>query len=323
MPTPRPVAVTTVLAIGLATYGVGPVGAQGPSLARHGTIAGSASAVAATNDLLVVADGPTVRVIDVSQPETPNEVGRHEFADDVLALTLDGGSVYVANSHEGLHRLDISNPSAPVPGGSVPTRGQAVGVAVWGEHAFVADNSLGFDVVDTAGGGTRVGEYLGDGFPRAIGAVGDLVFVADQPNGLIVVDASTPTAPAPVGVLSLGADMITRVIVPQGIGGAPPPAIVCVVSGRAGLQVVDVSTPSVPAVAAPIPTAGPPRGIALRGHQAFVISNGTLEIFDLSRPSQPSRVASHDVGEQAGLVAVNDELIFVSVGAEIAIYGRQ
>lgn len=300
-----------------------PSGAQSTSLVRRGTVAGSASTMAASAQLLAIADGSTVRMIDVSRPGSAVVVGEHTFTDDVLALAVDGSTVYVANSHEGLHLLDVSNSSAPAAQDVSPTRGQAVGVAVSGEHAFVADNSLGFDVVSTVGGVNRVGEYLGDGFPRAIGAVGNLVFVADQPNGLIVVDVSIPAAPEPVGMLSLGADMITRVIVPQVVTGEPLPAVVCVASARAGLQVVDVSTPSAPVVVAPIPTAGQPRGIAIRGHEVFVISDSTLEIFDLSQPLQPSRVVSHDVGEQAGLVAVNEELIFVAVAGEVVIFDRR
>jgi len=297
-------------------------GAQSTSLARRGTVAGSASTMVASAQLLAIAEGPTVRMIDVSRPGSAVVVGEYTFADEVLALAVDGSTVYVANSHEGLHRLDVSNPAAPVAQDVSLTRGQAVGVAVSGEHAFVADNSLGFDVISTTGAVSRVGEYLGDGFPRAIGAMGNFVFVADQPNGLIVVDVSIPAAPEPVGMLSFGADMITRVIVPQEVAGEPRPSVVYVASARAGLQVVDVSTPSAPVVVAPISTAGQPRGIAIRGQEVFVISNGTLELFDLSQPLQPSRVVSWDVGEQAGLLAVNEDLIFVAIGGEVVIFER-
>ena len=47
-----------------------------------------------------------------------------------------------------------------------------------------------------------------------------------------------------------------------------------------------------------------------------------MEVFDLSDPVQPTRVASQSVGTDAGAVAVNDELIFVSVADEILIFSR-
>ena len=89
-------------------------GAQSTSLARRGTVAGSASTMVASAQLLAIAEGPTVRMIDVSRPGSAVVVGEYTFADEVLALAVDGSTVYVANSHEGLHRLDVSNPAAPV-----------------------------------------------------------------------------------------------------------------------------------------------------------------------------------------------------------------
>ena len=111
-----------------------PSGAQSTSLVRRGTVAGSASTMAASAQLLAIADGSTVRMIDVSRPGSAVVVGEHTFTDDVLALAVDGSTVYVANSHEGLHLLDVSNSSAPAAQDVSPTRGQAVGVAVSGEH---------------------------------------------------------------------------------------------------------------------------------------------------------------------------------------------
>ena len=311
-------AVVTAL---LSIFGISLVAAQS-SLVLRGTVQGTGTVMATNGGLLAVADGATVRLVDISQPDEAMVIGDREFPDNVLGLVMGRDVVYVANSHEGFHLLDVSSPAVPVVRGASPTRGQAVGVAVSGSYAFVADNSLGFDVVRAIGDVTRVGEYLADGFPRAIGAFDDLVFVADQPSGLIIVDVSVPTAPEPVGRLSLGADMITRVIVPQHLVGEVSPSIVCVVSGLAGLQVVDVSAPNAPVVTASIQTAGQPRGIVLSGDEVFVISDGTLEIFDLTEPSRPTRVVSQDVGAEAGAIAVNGELIFVSFDEEIVIFGR-
>ena len=191
--------------------------AQAPPPARVGSVptAAPAAALAAGDGYLVVGVGSRLHVIDVSRPASPEPVGDYDLEQPVLGLAAVGDAVYVANSHDGLRRLDLSDPSAPRLAGTSATRGQAVGVAVSGTHAFVGDNSLGFDIVEAAGDLQRVGEYLGDGFPRGIAAGGPLVFVADQPAGLIVVDASVPTAPAVAGSLSLGRDPITQVFVPD------------------------------------------------------------------------------------------------------------
>ena len=207
----------------------------------------------------------------------------------MLGLAAVGDAVYVANSHDGLRRLDVSDPSAPRLTGTSATRGQAVGVAVSGTHAFVGDNSLGFDVVDATGDVQRVGEYLGDGFPRGIAAAGPLVFVADQPAGLIVVNASHPGAPTVVGSLSLGRDPITQVFAPdpRSIGGAES-TLVCIVSGRVGFQAVDVSDPAAPVVAAPVPLAGRPAGAAMWDRLVYAAGGDALQVFDQSYRRNPT-----------------------------------
>jgi len=318
----RACAVTTIVVISFGAWNTSTTKAQIKSFTPRATVVVDAGMLVANGSLLAASSGSVVRLIDVADPDMPQVVGRHEFADEILGLASTGQLLFVANSHEGLQQLDISSPSMPGARNVLRTRGQAVGVAVTNEYAFVADNSIGFDIVSVVGDGGRIGEYLGDGFPRAIGAARDLVFVADQPNGLVVVDVSMPARPDPMAVLSLGADMITRVIVSSEFGSDESGSIVCVFSAGAGLQVVDVSDPHMPQVVGSVPLSGPPLAGVLYRQELFVISNGKLENFSLSEPSQPLHVASINVGSQAGSVAVNDELVFVAGGTEIVIFDR-
>ena len=315
-----------LLAVFLAAVPLAAVAeAQDSPPARVGFVptAAPATALAAGDDYLVVGVGSRVHVIDVSRPASPEPVGVHDFEQPVLGLTVVGNAVYVANSHDGLRRLDLSDPSAPRLTGTSATRGQAVGAAVSGTHAFVGDNSLGFDIVAVSGDVQRVGEYLGDGFPRGIAAGGPLVFVADQPAGLIVVDASAPADPAVIGSLSLGRDPITQVFAPdpRSIGGAAP-ALICIVSGRVGLQAVDISDPAAPVVTAPVPVAGRLAGAALWDRFVYAAGDEVLQVFDLADPARPVLVGTHDLGGRAGPVAVNEELVFAVVGAAVIILGR-
>ena len=316
-----------LLAVALiAVSGVGAAGAQTSSLARIGSVPidAPATALAAGDGHLVIGVGSGVEVIDVSRPALPASVGVYDFEQPVLGLTAVGDMVYVANSHDGLRRLDLSDPSAPRLTGTSPTRGQAVGAAAAGALVFVGDNSLGFDIVDTSSDVRRVGEYLGDGFPRGIAAGGSLVFVADQPAGLIVVDASVPAGPAVLGGLSLGRDPITQVFAadPRSIGGAAP-TLICVVSGRVGLQAVDVSDPASPVVAAPVPTAGRPAGAAMWGRRVYAASGDVLQVFDLSDPGRPVLAGASELAGAAGSVAVNEKLVFVATPGEVVIFERQ
>ena len=299
--------------------------AQAPPLDRVGSVSlpGPVTALAAGDRHLVAASGSSVHVIDVSRPESPEVVGSYGFDQPALGVVLDAPLAYVANSHDGLRRLDLSEPAAPALTGTAATRGQAVGVAASGRFAFAADNSIGFDVVDGAGDFTRAGEYLGDGFPRGIAAAGSRVFVADQPAGLVVLDVSASGSPTVSGRLSLGRDPVTQVFVPdaRSTGGAAP-AIVCIVSGREGLQVVDVSDPAAPRVTAAVPFGGPLSGAALWGRRLYAAGGGVLQAFDVTDPARPVLAASSDVDAPTGPVAVNATHVFVASGGAVAVYRR-
>ena len=316
-----------VLAVFLAAVPLAAVAeAQDPSPARIGFVptAAPATALAAGDDYLVVGVGSRVHVIDVSRPASPESIGAYDFEQPVLGLAAVGDAVYVANSHDGLRRLDLSDPAAPRLTGTSATRGQAVGAAVSGTHAFVGDNSLGFDIVAVSGDVQRVGEYLGDGFPRGIAAGGPLVFVADQPAGLIVVDASDPTDPAVIGSLSLGRDPITQVFAPdpRSIGGAAP-SLICIVSGRVGLQAVDVSDPAAPVVTAAVPTASRLAGAAMWNGLVYAAGGDALQVFDLTDSARPVLAGAAELGVRGGPVAVNEGLVFVATPDEIVIFRRQ
>ena len=324
------------LAAALTAASAGGAGAQTPPLVRLGSVplGVPATVLAAPDGRLVVGAETGVRVFDVSRPASPAPLGAHEFAQPVLGLAAAGEALYVANSHDGLRRLDLTNPAAPALTGTSPTRGQAAGVAAAGALVFVSDNSLGFDVVAGVAAGDReparagrferVGEYLSDGFPRGIAAGGGLVFVADQPAGLIVVDVSAPAAPAVAGRLSLGRDPVLAVAAPdaRSTGGAAP-AVVAVVSGRGGLQAVDVSDPAAPRVTAAVPTAGRPAGAAMWGRMLYVAGAGVIEAFDLTDPARPAPAGRAPLGGAAGPLAVNGELVFAATPGEVVIFRRR
>ncbi len=319
----KAVSFLVALLVALSTTGAS---AQTRLLAHVGSVSvsGPVNALAAGDGLVVAAIGSSVHVIDVSRPESPEVVGRHDFDQPALGVVVDGRLAYVANSHDGLRRLDLSDPAAPALTGTAPTRGQAVGVAGSGRYLFTSDNSIGFDIVDAAGEPTRAGEYLADGFPRGIAATGPRVFVADQPAGLMVVDVSDPASPRVEGQLSLGRDPVLLVFAPDSRStGGDPPAVVCIVSGRGGLQAVDLSDPAAPRVAAAVPAEGRPTGVALWGRRLYTAGGGLLQAFDLTDPAQPVLAASSDAGGPTGPVAVDETHVFVATQGAILVYRRE
>ncbi|GBC79584.1 hypothetical protein HRbin09_00806 [bacterium HR09] len=94
-----------------------------------------------------------LRIINVSNPATPTEVGfsgTGGYAEDV---EVSGNYAYVATGGRGLRIIDVSNPAAPVQTGFYDTPGDALGVAVSGSYAYVADGPAGLTIVRACGTG--------------------------------------------------------------------------------------------------------------------------------------------------------------------------
>jgi hypothetical protein len=97
-------------------------------------------AVASSGNFALVANGlDGLRIFDVSEPAAAFEVTRVPLPDASSELTLSNGFAYVANRFAGLQIVDISDlPGARLVGGFDTTE-RTRDVAVFAEHAFLAD----------------------------------------------------------------------------------------------------------------------------------------------------------------------------------------
>ena len=108
--------------------------------------------VAVSGITVYVADGPSggLRVVDVSDPNSPTEVGSYDTPGWANDVAVAGTIVYVADWNSGLRVVDVSNPTSPTEVGSYDTPGNAQGVAVAGTTAYIADGYGGLRVVDVS-----------------------------------------------------------------------------------------------------------------------------------------------------------------------------
>ena len=85
--------------------------------------------------------------------------------------------------------------------GACDTPGWAVGVAVAGSYAYVADIGAGLRVIDVSDPAApfEVGSYDTPGYAYGVAVAGSYAYVADWTGGLRVIDVSTPSAPVEVG----------------------------------------------------------------------------------------------------------------------------
>jgi hypothetical protein len=107
-----------------------------------------AYAVVVSGDYAYVADFSCgLRVINVSDPSSPFEVGYYLTPGAARDVAVSGDYAYMADD-VGLRVVNVSDPSSPYEVGYYDTPHQALGVAVSGDYAYVADNDAGLRVVN-------------------------------------------------------------------------------------------------------------------------------------------------------------------------------
>jgi hypothetical protein len=290
--------------------------------AAHMAAAPGISVVTGTD---VPSNTARIQVVDTSDPTLPHVVG--ELATTVVpagildvAINAAGTTAVTAMGTSGIWVLDLGNPAAPVRRGVYDTTGIAYAVALndSGSLAYVADGNGGIKVVSLANPSapTLLGSLAMTGVQRDIAVQGGMAYVADQMGRLVVVDVATPSAPREIGSLLMG-----RYTFNVAVQGAL--AIVHSADSTAYVDVVDVTTPTSPAIrgSVAVDTAGGIKGLAVDGGRVFV-ANGAqgMKIYSLANPSTPSLVgngytigAAMDVAVENGMAETADAASTVSV----------
>ncbi len=164
---------------------------------------GQARGVAVVGDLAFVADGNSgLRVLDISTPATPSEIGFVDTPGSAYGVAVDGDHAYVADNNEGLRVIDVSVPGSPSEVAFLSIPGNAFAVALAGDHAFVAARNEGVRVIDISvpTAPTEIG-FFDPGSIQAndIMVAGDRAYVSTGYYGLLVLDVSNPSTPIEVG----------------------------------------------------------------------------------------------------------------------------
>ena len=259
-------------------------------------VSGRYAYVLTTGDVLGVFH-TTLRVIDISDPSTPDEVGSlilpglERFAESVF---VSGRYAYVTTSSTGaLHVVDVSDPTSPVQVGAETSLVLAESVFVSGRYAYVTEslfNTLNvLDVSDPSAPSIAGTLGLGND-PLSVFVSGRYAYVPVA-GVFNVIDVSDPDTPSVAGSL--------------GIGGSPTSVFVSgrhaylVDSDSDDLKVIDVSDPSTPALAGSLGIGGSPTSIFVSGRYAYVTDTGSndLKVIDVSDPSTPVLVDSLGTGD--------------------------
>jgi hypothetical protein len=194
------------------------------------------------------ADGG-LRILDVSDPQAPREVGAYDALPRANDVFVSGSRAYVTSSTSGLWVIDVGDPSNPTVLGRSDSYGNYSRVYVSGQHAYVAADDDGLRVIDVSDPSA-----LREVAVRAplIGAgVNDVQIVASRAYvavgaGLRILDVSDPAVPAELGRYTGRFGRALRVVGPT----------LYLASERSGLWFFDVSDPASPSVLGSFPSWG-------------------------------------------------------------------
>jgi hypothetical protein len=263
-------------------------------------------AVDAGGRLAYVAAGSAgLRVVDVSNPASPVEIGACDTTDSALDVAVADGPAgpiaYVAADWDGLLIIDVSNPAAPTQI-SVYTsiNGPADRVTVLDNYAYIA-GSFVLEIIDISNASaptlaSSFNSYPGQAYDVAVistlGAqeAGDLpakiAYVANGDAGLRMLDVSDAAAPTAIGVCD-----------------TPGTAYGVVVSGSlayvadlsSGLRILDVADPAAAVEVGSYDTPGNAYSLAVDGtssHAYVADGSSGLRVVDVSNQAAPAEVGS-------------------------------
>jgi len=288
-----------------------PLPPQSWNLDLVGEISGGATDVFRVGDLLYVAAGDKLVILDVGGPARasltgPREVGVLAVPTSVRDVTVAGDYAYVAARTGGLLVVDVADPAHPTLVATTTGILDAMAVAVAGDYAYVADRNPYLRIVDVSDplSPTVVGSYRPgvSGWYIADVTVSGTVAYAGYSTQLFIVDVTTPTQPVEIGRYATRANDIVVV-----------GTTAFVVAGGDGFRQIDVSEPTTPTLVGTYDTPSSASASAISGTVAYVADGATgLLSIDITEPMTPTEVGRQDTPGVAQDVALSGPYAFVA-----------
>ena len=237
--------------------------------------------------------------MDISEPRRPRLVGAYPAS---AHHRLEDLGRYVLALGDGLTVLDVQNPAAPR---AVVTYDLAARLLVADERSLYLLLSDGLHFFDRAAlpalheQGRLPLMPQGDGF-KAMAAYAGRVYLADQ-AGLVIVDATTPSAPRVVGTVPLSSSP-TDLVVDAGR---------LFVAGD-GLRILDLADPTAPREVGVYGEGI--QHVAVRGTRVYGANASGLHVLDIADPTRPTRVGFYPVVLGDAQLAARGDSVYVAAG---------
>jgi len=281
---------------------------------QAGFLGGDSRSVAFDGDYAYVAAWYSgLRILDVSDPVHPWEVGSFDTPGTAFDAVVQGVYAYVADWDKGLRILNVASPQSPQEVGSCSTLNNAVDVALASNYAYVSCTGNGLHIVDVSDPAAprELGSYSMYGASDVV-VIGRYAYVADARHyegegGLRILDVSDPAHPTQIGFYDTPGDATAIAVVGR---------YAYVADWDQGLCIIDVEDPSNPTAVSQLDTPGLAQGIAVTGGYALVADGiDGLRMINVSAPTSPREACFYAAPDYVYDVALGRGHIYLTHGS--------
>lgn len=249
-------------------------------------------------------DNSTLHVVDISQPDSPTQVGSYDAPTFVWEVKQRGDFLYLADDTNGLRIVDISDPLTPVEVGYFDPPESILAIAVEQNFAYLG-GEYGLRIVDVTNPTIpkELGHYLTPGLVKAVAVVDKTTaYVAAGRQGLAVLDISTPTLPEVVTFYNLPGYTLDVTVAGQ---------YAYVATELNGLYIFDTTTPEAPVQVGVYNPPGEVRTAVIHETYAYVMGDGSLRIVDISDAAQPVEISQYNPPGWVEQVKIIDQIAYI------------
>ena len=255
-------------------------------------------------------------IINVSDPTDPQELGSYYESGTMWEVDVEDNIAYIANYGSGLEVVNVSDPSNPIRIHHYASNQQIMDVQVEGDLAFVADWDRGFLILNVSDPSSVVelSQYPISGACIHTEIIGNRAYVVDHQNNynsIIILDISDSNTISLLGEYTqVGVDFWDPIL--NGnymyVGDHS--------EGPDQFFILDVSNPASVQEAGVYTKTGM-TSFCIDGNYLFNADwDKGLEVYDISNPIDPKKVARFDDGGEAYDVVVVDGIAYLTDGPD-------
>jgi len=299
---------------------------QAPKLVGHAVFGKSPKRLAVRPDRTYVLDGEGVIYGLTVKGDRPEVSGEWRVG-EANGFTVEGGRAYVCLAGQGIASLKLGR-GKPGPPTVTHTAGEVLDLARSGQEVYAAGGAGGLHVVRREGNAlVKIATHQTRGPATRVFVQDGIAFVAEQADGLEIIDVSGPGAPRHLGEYRPDGEVWDVSVVGRH-------AFLAV--DNVGLEVVDVSYPKLPVRTGLVETEAVkkgkfgdegkenwvdrtnPRGITVQDGFAYLANGrGGMLVFDVRSPARPKLARAKFFDSQSGRmssvrIAVQEALLLLS-----------